>query len=245
MPLVIRKPSERCELIMPKLSEILGGITKDITQAQITSDLTSLEYFEYYQQDELLKLMDVPRLKIKDISINLKFAIAETSGSQISDNAKSEVANVWRNHVANDIAPKVLLSLINEPNLDQVNKKLILTTQKNTPLFQLSGDDILTKKRASVSKQSEDYVISLVKGLPESLRKKLPALKDIRQRTNEVVNADLLNTEDRLHKVAVAKSAEDFDLDIQVLSNELKEIPETQIHEISLSIGLDDNPINS
>jgi hypothetical protein len=60
---------------MVKLNQVLGAILSDITQAQFISDAYSRDLKLSYREDPVLKLLSVPRTEIKDVTIDLKFAI--------------------------------------------------------------------------------------------------------------------------------------------------------------------------
>lgn len=60
---------------MAKLKEVIGKILNDITKAQALSDTYSRDLKSSYREDPFLKLLSVPRTEIKDVTIDLKFAI--------------------------------------------------------------------------------------------------------------------------------------------------------------------------
>jgi hypothetical protein len=60
---------------MAKLENILGAILSDITKAQVISDAYSRDLKPSYREDPFLKLFPVPRIEIKDVTIDLKFTI--------------------------------------------------------------------------------------------------------------------------------------------------------------------------
>jgi hypothetical protein len=62
---------------MAQLHHLIGAILRDIAQGRVTSDLYSREVSRYYEQDSLLRLFPIPRTEIKEVEIDLKFAIAE------------------------------------------------------------------------------------------------------------------------------------------------------------------------
>lgn len=62
---------------MAKFHHIVGAILKDIAHARITSDLHAREVSQAYQQDDLLRLFPVPRTEIRDVEIDLHFAITD------------------------------------------------------------------------------------------------------------------------------------------------------------------------
>lgn len=73
---------------MPKLENILGAIVSDITKAQTISDAYSRDLKLTYRENPSLKLLPIPRMEIKEVSLDLKFAILkaeseETSGGKV------------------------------------------------------------------------------------------------------------------------------------------------------------------
>jgi hypothetical protein len=60
---------------MAKLNQIIGAILTEITKAQATSDAYSRDLKASYREDPFLKLLSVPRIEVKDVTIDLKFAI--------------------------------------------------------------------------------------------------------------------------------------------------------------------------
>lgn len=60
---------------MTKLEQIIGSFLNDISRAQVISDTYSGDLKSTYREDPYLKLLSAPRTEIKEVSINLKFAI--------------------------------------------------------------------------------------------------------------------------------------------------------------------------
>ena len=60
---------------MAKLNQVIGAILTEITKAQATSDAYSRDLKASYREDSFLKLLAVPRIEVKDVTIDLKFAI--------------------------------------------------------------------------------------------------------------------------------------------------------------------------
>jgi hypothetical protein len=60
---------------MAKLNQIIGAILTEITKAQATSDAYSRNLKSSYREDPFLKLLSVPRTEVKNVTIDLKFAI--------------------------------------------------------------------------------------------------------------------------------------------------------------------------
>ncbi|MDH5366704.1 MAG: hypothetical protein OEW67_06940 [Cyclobacteriaceae bacterium] len=62
---------------MAQMHHIIGSILRDIAQARVTSDLFSREVSKSYEQDSLLRLFPIPRSEIREMEIDLRFAVAE------------------------------------------------------------------------------------------------------------------------------------------------------------------------
>ncbi|MCK4783042.1 MAG: hypothetical protein KAV87_04775 [Desulfobacteraceae bacterium] len=64
---------------MAQLHQIIGAILRDIAQARVTSDIYSREVSLYYEQDSLLRTFPIPRSEIREVNIDLRFAISEVT----------------------------------------------------------------------------------------------------------------------------------------------------------------------
>ncbi|MBT5551649.1 MAG: hypothetical protein HOJ79_14360 [Nitrospina sp.] len=228
---------------MPKLSEVLGAIVKDISHAQVTSDMVSLEYAKYYQQDALLKHITSPSIKIKNIEVKLKFLVSETSISKgLSEDAKVVASNIWSEHVQTNFIPRVIDGLaknitIDRSELGNIVKTAIKVTKK--PSFDINN--ILAGKTRNNKTITENYFTAVVKSLPSDIRKQLPNLTGIKKSVREQYDNEFKTLSPQMKKVAIAKTAENFDLDIAVTKDELANADESEVQEISMEIVLEDN----
>jgi hypothetical protein len=71
---------------MAKLKQVIGAILCDINRARAISDAYSRDLKASYREDPFLKLLDVPRTDIKEMTIDLKFAILSDQDDVISTN---------------------------------------------------------------------------------------------------------------------------------------------------------------
>ena len=70
---------------MIKLSEYLGGLVSNISDARALADLQTAHLAEEYSKHHLLKHFSVPRMRIQDIEITVPVAIESTSKSANTD----------------------------------------------------------------------------------------------------------------------------------------------------------------
>lgn len=67
---------------MAELQGVLGGILRDLTRGRAMGDLTSFEVAQMYRQNELLATFSIPRFRIDDVEIELRFALDTPVRSQ-------------------------------------------------------------------------------------------------------------------------------------------------------------------
>lgn len=74
---------------MPQLSEVLSGILRDVTKVRLEADKASAELVEIYRKDPVLQCFPVPRVEIRDLNIQLKFAFMGGEANEIAVDAKT------------------------------------------------------------------------------------------------------------------------------------------------------------
>ena len=227
---------------MPRLSEVLGGIAKDVTQAQITADLVSLTYLESYQSDDLLKLMPTPRVRISDVRLELRFGISTTAAKPTSTGAFDVASQAWSSQLF-ELTPTLLMKTIR--NASAADKKAILAAAEKVEPRKFDSKGLLDGKLPANAKASENFVADVVKRLPRSIRTRMPTLRQTRSLVNRALRSELQIAAPRLKKIADAKSAGEFDLELLVTDEELQDIDESRIHTISLTLDIDDSPIET
>lgn len=72
---------------MAELNDVLGAIVRDVAQARVIGDLFSRNVSLDYQQDELLRNFPVPRVEIKQASIDLRFAVNDVERKEVDPEA--------------------------------------------------------------------------------------------------------------------------------------------------------------
>ena len=60
---------------MAELKDVVGAVLKDVAHSRVISDYFSAEVSGEYEKDPILSVFPVPRVEIKETSINLKFAV--------------------------------------------------------------------------------------------------------------------------------------------------------------------------
>jgi len=104
---------------MHTLNQVIGTILQDIGKAKQSADVSSKEIGEQYSKDAILKNFPIPRVGIKDLSINLKFAITKVENDEI------EIA------VTNSELEKIPESNISSLQIDTEIKNYQIDNQQN------------------------------------------------------------------------------------------------------------------
>lgn len=82
---------------MAKLKQIVGVILSDITKGQAISDAYSRDLKSSYREDPVLKLLSVPRTEIKEVTVELKFAIVKREkGTVYNDKSLSSPVVIYQ-----------------------------------------------------------------------------------------------------------------------------------------------------
>lgn len=222
---------------MAKFSEIIGGITKDLVQVQISSDLSSMEAISHYQNDELLKNLDIPRFRLSNINMNMKFAIDEDVSIEHTDSSVNFVESEWKKVLYKEVIEDSFKSLpVND-------KKAILTSIKTTSKGKDKSDldfkKVLNNQNGDIVNKSTDYLLDIMKVLPNDLKNKLPKSTELKKEIKGKVEKSLSDNLSKLKKLGASKAAIERDLSVVVKKSDLESINSDQIHEISFTIEPD------
>lgn len=232
---------------MTKLSEVLGGIVKDIAEAQVSADMAALGYLEQYQKHELLKHMDVPRVSVNNLDLNLKFAIESVGEFKYTESAVREADIAWAKHIHQTVLLKIAEAATQggHDDGDQNNDTFIKATQRLVQQLRQRPGDIpsfhlqkaLEDQKVSLLNQSVNYVSSLFRSIVR--RGQRPSLADIKRVAKAILDTEFEATKARLKNIVVTKSASEMDIHVLIDRVALSKIPEEHVHELRMSINMD------
>lgn len=163
---------------MAELTDVLGAMLRDITRSRVMADLFSRDVGEEYSQDPILSVFPVPRVEIKQASVELLFAVNEV-GKRLPD--YHEVVRAKAPRHAAELADQ----LFNDAVLEnaQKDKLLALLQEKEINLTeQLAAIvvQVLTSSTAEVAKALMNEPEPLRAKLEEPLLAVLLGDRDIR-----------------------------------------------------------------
>lgn len=226
---------------MAKLSEILGGILKDVLAARTTADYLSRDLLETYQQDPIMAMMPVPRITIRQLDLSLKFAVAEHTSSRFDEIDETKLKALLVKELKRAaFAPVYKRALTNRnlvPQLGTALKALLeqLPEPDNWKIIEaLEGNPKIALKQGVV------FILSARSRLPTSLRRNLVPAAQLRaiatKQVQKVLDAEL----PRLRQVAIANQVSRFDLDILIKKSDLEAVSEAATSELHVTLSLDE-----
>lgn len=222
---------------MATFSEIIGGITKDLVQVQVSSDLSSMDAISHYKNSEILKNLDIPRFRLSNINMNLKFAISEDVEVEQTDSSVKYVESEWVKILYSDV--------LEEPfkKLSPTDKKKVITyissSTNDTINPNLDFNKVLKNESGETVSKSTDYLMNVIKKLPDDVQSKLPKATELKKVIKDKVQSSYNENLSQLKKVGASKAAIERDLSVIVEKSALENINSDMIHEISFTIEPD------
>lgn len=225
---------------MAKFSELLGGIAKDLVMLQVSSDQASLDILSHYRDKDVLKYLDIPRFSISDIKLNLKFAINSGVNLEQTNSSVIFAEKEWANLLKTQVFEKfsefgTKLSEIDQRRLRAEVNKIV----KDTPIPNLNLKEAISGNIKDTLIKSKDYSNSILSKLPAELLNKLGDTAKFDIIVSRTIESNLTEKLPSIKKVANSQAALERDLEIIIENESLEKIPESKIHEISISLTPD------
>jgi hypothetical protein len=230
---------------MPELSDVLGAILRDIAKARVISDLFSRDISREYEADQILVEFPVPRVEIREASVQLRFAVDSVTEPEV------DVASIVQRRIAE------LAAGVGREGF----ATLILASPKREEyleLMQAEGIDLeqsLTKGAAKVANSSRQDVLAAVQGAPDKLVARLVGPLEEVLRSIEVI-WEALKRERRVAEIqealksataaAVVHFAQDVKAEVEkaraeglrvnvvVTGPQLAEVPESGVSHVNV-----------
>ena len=223
---------------MARLSEVLGGILKDVTQSRMIADLRSQEIFEAYRSDALLSRLPVPRVTIRELNLTLRFAIA---GHVRPDYAASDLEparEAWKSRLITVVLARALADVADGPReiiSGKLARAVAAADEQSLPLAMALEGDADTLRDRSV-----ELIVRGVEALTAAERRTLPAARALRELLKQVAQEELAHLLPELRRAIAAKGAQESDLDILVGRAELADVDGDRVQQIAVTLVSDD-----
>jgi hypothetical protein len=230
---------------MAELKDVLGAVLRDVAHSRVISDMFSRDVSLEYEKDPILGAFPVPRLQIKEASIQLRFAV-NTVGRKEVDVPAIRRAQVARS--SENLGKAVFADFIlNQPNREELLK---IITDKGLQL-----ESALSAVMAKAVEASPQMVDAALGRKPETLVRKLqtelsrtlledPDVKKvltrslragpIKEKLQERIGATVAQFGEELSSALQAAERQALSVDVAVTKKDLAEVPEPLVSQINV-----------
>lgn len=225
---------------MATLSQVLGGILRDVTRARVNADLQTQELFEAYRTDPLLSRVPIPRVIVRELSVRLRFAVdehVEPENPTQADVAKASQS--WLEHLRREVLPRIYRVAAEERDIDSVLMTK-LVGQLRAPQRALGMEKALAGDLSALASESVRAVTDAKRRLTTSDQRRLPALSRVQAVAAQEVARATTSFMPRLRHQLAAEATARGDLRILVRDADLAGIEESRLQEVSVTLSSDD-----
>jgi len=230
---------------MAELTQVLGAILKDVAHSRVISDAFSRDISVDYAKDPILASFPVPRVEIREASIQLKFAVNAVQQEEIDRDpivkgqlpalSSSLSQQLYQGVVLDSPQRDQLLAVLEEKGLDlpaRLSDQIAQVTAKQYPLVLAATQD-----------KPQELIRVLEAAVQETLRsdealwailKKSARVQDLRERISAAVTPAVTQFVADVTRTVAAAGREALRVDVAVTRNELVDTPETVLSHVSI-----------
>lgn len=225
---------------MPKLAELLSGILSDLTASRAVADAATRELAEAYRKDPILAQVPVPRVKIQDVTLKLRFAVGEHQTEEPTKFDEAGAATQWRKELTTGVVTNLLRDALQaDRRRDQADDLAAAIIAPSSRVQFRLGESIKGRTQHTVE-ASVEHVLTALKKLPADVRRQLAPPDVLRRQLTQTVRTRLDDFSARLRAQEQAREGSRLKLDVLVRPVDLEKLPESAMQEITLSLSLDD-----
>jgi hypothetical protein len=222
-----------------KLSDIVGGLLRDLSQSHAVADSHTRQILETYRKDPVLAQFPVPRITIRQATLRLKFLVKDQAPPPPDDDPE-EYRAIWAKTLREQIMPRVL------DKLDKLDNKAVvaaLADRLSQPEVEaaVNFSRLLDEtQRAALQDETVSLLVGQFRALPKSVKRYLPQEEQILKVAAEVVATEIPDIQRAAKKLQEVRGAALSKIDVTVNAEDLRQAPESQISEIELTVGLEE-----
>lgn len=222
---------------MAKLSEVLGGLLRDVTQARVSADMLARDTWREYQRDPLLAQFPSPRLTLRDVNVTLRFAVAGQAEPALDDADLGAVRKEWLDTLATEVVPAAYGDDDRPP--DRQLQRRLAAAVASEEVDEAVLREALAGEREPLVGASVQAVAAAKARLSSSEQPRLPNLRVVRARAQPLIAERVDLFLERARKQLEARTSAAA-LDVVVTERELAEIAPERIQELTFTIAADD-----
>ena len=227
-----------------KLNQVIGSLITEITKAQANSDAYAKEIKEYYEEDAYLKLLTTAKITVKEVNLDLKYAILETEelykwilGTESnlpfdsidigSEDSGQNLTGLVQTISLNGLAGAVEIAPLTAENSDGNNYEVKIGDQDDTWVI---GDRLNQRVVALNLKRSQN---GNLEGTVTYNGENPIEITCVKAEESEGNNLYIINYNNIL--------STDNEVEVEVLTENLNNYPESMLSSISITLDMD-NP---
>lgn len=218
---------------MARLNGIVSGMLRDLVESRVAADSLSRQQAEIYWADPVLTQFPVPRFAIKEASIKLRFAIDDIAVANVPVDP-AVVKKAWAQEVLVAILPNALKAA----RLDADASSALLKKLENASA-QIDVVALIAGKANAAAAAAVKWVLNARAALPPGTREKLK-LASVRGSVAAELKTASVAFMPRVKQIIASDAALKSHLDIAIKRADLAQVPDSQVHEITLTFSTDD-----
>jgi hypothetical protein len=223
---------------MAKLSNIVGGLMRDLAQSHAISDAYTVETLESYRRDPLLAQFPVPRMAIREVQLKIRFAVASVQDPPTEPDP-TEIRNLWLKAVQERILPQALTAVGRADNKTVVTAFKRRLAAPEAALAVDAADVLASDRREALTNATLSFLKEQVAALPASARRSVDRT-DLLPELERVVARELPEIQRAARQLEAARVAAQSDLDVVVTSEALGSVSDSRISELNVTVAMDD-----
>jgi hypothetical protein len=224
---------------MPKLSEIVGGVMRDLARSHVVADAQTRQVFESYQKDPVLAHFPVPRVTIKQATIKLKFSVKDHAPPTTGIDPK-EYQDLLAKSIRERIVP-TFLDLVGKLDNKEVTAQVKTRIEKAGLQTRIPPTQIVDLQQGDqLEKDVRDLLLEQVRAFPRTVARHMPSGVTLDAAVQKAVAAEVREVQQAAVTLKQTVESAQNDLDVSVRAEELKALGDGQISEIEFTLGLED-----
>jgi hypothetical protein len=221
---------------MPRLSEVVGGVLRGLIDSRVGADTLSRELAEHYRLEPVLSQVPVPRFSVKNVTLRLRFAVQGVQGTSPSPEDLEAVGVLWASEVTERVLPEALRAAgVASAAAARLVEKL-RTIERGRP--GLTDVSALAPNRLSAL--TVNWILAGRAALPPTVLGELPGIRKLRDALRGELAAAAEAFAPRGRRILEDRAVLRSELTIAVDRAELEQVPESQIHELTIALAADD-----
>lgn len=221
---------------MAILNDILGAVLRDVAAARSLADQAARAAGEEYRKDPILRAFPVPRAEIREVSIDLAFAVKGVQRNTQNTAAVAAAVHA-RNFSAFELSVRDLLTPKDRAVRTRPTPPAKLTamlsglrTATGTSLSRFANDE--GDATAAEQRLANDFANTALASIEKlGIRATETQVAGIRDRAREFAAAAAVDLR--------ASRGGQHTLDVGVTSQDLQGLPESSIARIKLTVGIE------